>query len=210
MVRHLDNTPAVAILTSAREAPPSAARSQVKSDEELMAEYLAGVKSAFDALFARYAPILLRIMRRRLRNDDDANELVQQTFLQMHRGRNDFEAGRKLRPWLMTIAFNLQRELYRRKQRRPETPLESEPAAPSSDREPLEKAAQAELLRAALAKLPEGQRQVIELHWFEELSFPEVAEILGVTVSAVKVRAHRGYKALRQALSEVTDDDRAA
>ena len=175
-----------------------------------MAEYLAGASAAFDQLFARYAPILLRIMRRRLRNDDDANELVQQTFLQMHRGRNDFDSGRKLRPWLMTIAFNLQRELYRRKQRRPEAPLEHEPTAPSSDRTPLEKAVQAERLRAALTKLPEGQRQVIELHWFDELSFPEVAEVLGLTVSAVKVRAHRGYKVLRAALEEVTDDDRAA
>ncbi len=174
-----------------------------------MAEYVAGAAAAFDQLFTRYSPILLRIMRRRLRNEQDAVELVQQTFLQLHRARNDFEAGRTLRPWLMTIAFNLQRELFRRRLRRPEATLDAEPVAPSSDRTPFEKDAQRERLRAAVAELPAAQRQVIELHWFEELSFPEVAEILGLTVSAVKVRAHRGYKALRKAL-EVTDDGRAA
>jgi RNA polymerase sigma-70 factor (ECF subfamily) len=145
--------------------------------------------------------MLVRIMRRQMRHDDDANELVQQTFLQLHRARNDFQAGRKLRPWLMTIAYNLKREHFRRKQRRPEAPLEHEPPA-SSRRDPVEQKADRTRLRAALEKLPDGQREVITMHWFEDLSFPEVAEILGLTVSAVKVRAHRGYRALRQLLEE--------
>jgi RNA polymerase sigma-70 factor (ECF subfamily) len=182
----------------------------MKSDEELMAEYRAGSNAAFEEIFARFAPLLLRIMRRRVRNEEDASELVQQTFLQLHRARADFEEGRRLRPWLMTIAFNLQRELFRRRQRRPEAALETEPTAPQSERAPMEKAAQAERLRQAVAKLPDGQREAIELHWFEEQSFAEVALVLGVTVNAVKVRAHRGYKALRALLEEVSDDDRAA
>jgi RNA polymerase sigma-70 factor (ECF subfamily) len=182
----------------------------LKSDEELMTEYLGGSSAAFGELFSRYAPMLLRIMRRRLRSAEDADELVQQTFLQMHRARNDFDAGRKLRPWLMTIAFNLQRELFRKRQRRPEAPLDTEPLAPSSDRTPFEKAVRAEQLRNALASLPEAQRVVIELHWFDELSFPEVAEVLGLTVSAVKVRAHRGYKALRGVLENASKKESAA
>lgn len=181
----------------------------MKSDEELMAAYVNGDDSAFDELFGRYGPMLVRIMRRQIRQPEDANELVQQTFLQLHRARRDFQLTRKLRPWLMTIAYNLKREYFRRKMRRPETSLEFEPEeAPRSD--PLAKRDEAARVRNALAKLPEGQREVIAMHWFKELSFPEVAEILGLSVSATKVRAHRGYKVLRQLLEEdVTASDPA-
>src|SRR5690606_23890659 len=122
----------------------------------------------------------LRIMRRQLR-EADAQELVQQTFLQLHRARLDFDGTRKLRPWLMTIAFNLERELFRRKGRRPEAPLEHEPDDRHTPRDPIEIADDRARLRAALARIPEGQREVIVLHWLEELSFPEVAEIMGMT-----------------------------
>jgi RNA polymerase sigma-70 factor (ECF subfamily) len=173
----------------------------MKSDEELMAAYLAGDEPAFDELFRRYAPQLLRMMRRQLPQPSDAAELVQQTFLQLHRSRRDFQPGRQLRPWLMTIAFNLKREHFRRRKRRPEGPLDFEPAEPpGSRRDRLEKRGEAEQLRAALGGLPEGQRTVITMHWFDGLSFPEVAEVLGLSVSAVKVRAHRGYRALRRVL----------
>jgi RNA polymerase sigma-70 factor (ECF subfamily) len=180
----------------------------MKSDEELMEAYVAGDATAFAHLFERYSPLLIRIMRRQMRTEDDACELVQQTFLQLHRARHDFQLGRRLRPWLMTIAYNLKREHFRRKQRRPEAPLEYEPKADST-RDPLERRADRERVRAALDTLPEGQRDVIVMHWFEDLSFPEVAEILGLSVSAVKVRAHRGYRALRQVLEDVTKNGTA-
>lgn len=185
-----------------RAEPGEPSSASVKSDEQLMVEYCAGQSTSFDELFTRYVPQLLRVMRRRLGNDADASEVVQQTFLQLHRARNDFDVGRKLRPWLMTIAYNLQREMHRVRARRPEGPIEVEIAAPSSQRTPAEKSMQAARLRAAVQALPHGQREVIELHWFQELPFPDVADALGLTLSAVKVRAHRGYKALRVALEE--------
>lgn len=176
-------------------------------DEELMAAYTAGDSAAFTELFDRYAPLLLGIMRRRLSSPDEAAELVQQTFLQLHRARGDFEQGRKLKPWLLTIAYNLLREHFRRKKRRPEGALSEEPVDPTERQDPVERAQMGASVRRALASLPDGQREVITMHWFEELSFPEVAEILGVSVSAVKVRAHRGYAALRIALEGVTKGD---
>ncbi len=169
-------------------------------DSELMTAYVRGDARAFAELFERYAPMLLRIMKRKLRSDGDAEELVQQTFLQAHRARSDFDATRPFRPWLLTIAFNLQREVYRRRARRPEAPLEVEPAAPESERGGVERAQRAARLRTALAALPAGQREVIELHWFEEMGFAEVAQVLDLGLSAVKVRAHRGYKTLRELL----------
>ena len=175
----------------------------MRSDEELMVAYVAGEQAAFDALFDRYSGRILGIMRRQIKQSEDAHELVQQTFLQLHRARRDFDPRRSLRPWLMTIAYNLRREYFRRRARRPEAPLEYAPqlkAEPQPDR--LELAERALRIRQAVAQLPEGQRTVIAMHWFDRLSFGEVATALGLSHSAVKVRAHRGYKRLRQLLEE--------
>ena len=169
-----------------------------------MAAYVEGDTRAFDEIFRRFAPRLLRTVRRQVRSEEDAREIVQQAFLHLHRARHDFQRGSKLRPWLFTIALNLKREYFRRRGRRPEAPLEldgrSDPQVAPHDPVRKERAAQ---LRAALGSLPEGQREVIELHWFREMSFQEVSEVVGASVSAVKVRAHRGYTRLRQTLQEI-------
>ncbi|RLB54846.1 MAG: RNA polymerase sigma factor [Deltaproteobacteria bacterium] len=173
-----------------------------QSDERLMAAYVAGNETAFAELFHRYGGRLLRVIRRQVRSEDDAREIVQQTFLHLHRARHDFRSGATLRPWIFTIALNLKREYFRRRGRRPEAPLDldgrNDPSVPAYDPTRHERA---QAVRAALASLPPGQREVIELHWFSELSFQEVAVVVGASVSAVKVRAHRGYGRLRKSLS---------
>jgi RNA polymerase sigma factor (sigma-70 family) len=176
------------------------------SDEELMAAYIDGDAAAFRALFDRHAPVLYRLARRRLSSDDDARDVVQQTMLQVHRARHDFRRGSRLRPWLFTIAMNLVREHYRRHSRRREQPLESAPdaAEPSLEPEDAERVRErSSRVRAALASLPEAQREVIELHWFEESPYEEIAMIVGASVAAVRVRAHRGYERLREILPEL-------
>ena len=65
----------------------------MRSDEELMAAYIKGEESAFRVLFERHSPMLLRVMRHQLRRPEDARDLVQQTFLQLHRSRFDFREG---------------------------------------------------------------------------------------------------------------------
>ena len=182
------------------------------SDEDLMVAYTEGDSAAFDALFERYAKLIFRVLRRKVRREEDAAELVQQTFLQMHRARAQFEPGRKLRPWLMTIAFNLNRQLFRGRIRRPEEQLDFEPVHDKAI-DSLERASDARRIRRAVATLPKGQRDVIVMHWFEDRTFAEVAQTLGLSTSAVKVRAHRGYKALRQVLQandEIPSSRRAA
>jgi len=170
------------------------------SDEALMAAYVAGDAAAFQALFDRYADVLYRLVRRRVASDDDARDLVQQTMLHLHRARLDFRPDAKLRPWLFTIAMNLVREHYRRQSKRRTQALESAPEAvdlgarPDQARELDERSAR---VRSALAALPMQQREVIELHWFEESPYEEIAQIVGASVAAVRVRAHRGYERLR-------------
>ncbi|HEY4157386.1 MAG TPA: RNA polymerase sigma factor [Polyangiaceae bacterium] len=171
------------------------------SDEELMAAYVAGDARAFQELFRRYSPLLLRVLKREMSSSEQVRDLVQQTFLHLHRSRLDFEPGRKLRPWIFTIALNLKREYFRRGKRRRETSLDQEGVPePAVAPRGQERADAVRELAPALAALPEDQRQVIELHWFAGLSFPEVAQTVGASVSAVKVRAHRGYVALRREL----------
>jgi RNA polymerase sigma-70 factor (ECF subfamily) len=174
------------------------------TDEELMLRYARGEDAAFRAIFARYAPVLLRVVTRNVGRPADAQDVVQQSFLQLHRARADFRAGMRLRPWIMTIALNLSRDLLRRRGRRPESPADEAllaAAAPeSADTRAREEEETAARVRWALGTLPREQREVIELHWFEELSFNEIANIVGASCGAVRVRAHRGYVTLRKSL----------
>ena len=180
----------------------------MQTDEELMAAYVAGNPGAFRALFDRHAPGLERLLLRDLRQKEEARDLVQQTFLQLHRARLDFDPEKRLKPWLYTIALNLKREHFRRRRRRPEHPdseeAERQPIAPRGQE-------QSEARRSvgwALDRIPNDQREVIELHWLAGLSFPELAESIGITVAAAKVRAHRGYVKLRELLGDAGPDAR--
>lgn len=177
----------------------------MKTDAELMAAYIRGDQGAFKALFGRHAPAISALVRRRVRGAD-VNDLVQQTFLNLHRARLDFRAGDALRPWLNTIAMNCVREHYRRAARRPELPLEIETSIAAPDLAQIEEQRITRArMRRGVEALPALQRTVIELHWFEELPFAEIAKKLGASVSAVKVRAHRGYERLREAYASDYD-----
>jgi RNA polymerase sigma-70 factor (ECF subfamily) len=178
-----------------------------ETDEQLMSRYVSGENEAFQEIFRRHAPALLGMMRRHVRGSEEANDLVQQTFLHLHRARNDFRQGALLKPWLFTIGMNCLREQFRRKTRKKESPLEEEIEAKLvAEYETLEDRQEAKLrqerVRAALLVLPDNQREVIEMHWFQGRPFEEIAKMLGASLSAVKVRAHRGYTRLRAALAE--------
>ena len=100
---------------------PSASEGREQAaDEVLMQQWIEGDDRAFDELFSRYAGRLYRLMRRSVHRDEEAHELVQQSFLQLHRARKDWQPGKPLRPWLITIALNLRRQHARSRSRRPE------------------------------------------------------------------------------------------
>lgn len=167
-----------------------------------MAAYVGGDSRAFREVFLRFAPMLEAMARRRLGPGPDSDDLVQQAFLQLHRARHDFRPGMRLRPWLVTIAMNLARDLLRRRGRRPEEPIDPERVeAPMRAGGGPEGADEARRVRAALARLPEDQREAVELFWLSGLSYAEIAQIVGATEGAVRVRAHRGYVRLRALLS---------
>src|SRR5262245_54061321 len=174
----------------------------MRSDEELMLSYAQGDAASFREIFERYAPMLVRFLSRYVGRAADAQDLTQQTFLQLHRARHDFRAGMRLRPWVMTIALNLSRDLLRRRGRRVETPVDAEVLVAPETALPSDAAEVRRRVRRAVEALPREQREVIELHWFEELPFHEIAAVLGVSAGAARVRAHRAYVALRKELGE--------
>jgi len=169
-----------------------------RTDEDLMVAYVAGDRAAFDEIFRRYAPLLRRVLGRGA-GGDEVGDLLQQTFLQLHRSRADFASGSPLRPWLFTIAINVKRQRLRTLARRPEVRLGDEiegfasAAPPSSSRDDL-----GVVVSLLLKELPPAQREVIELHFVKGLSFARVAEVVGASLGAVRVRAHRGYRVLRE------------
>ena len=174
-----------------------------------MARYQVGDHAAFVELFQRYAPLLLRVMQYRLDRREDAHDLVQQTFLQLHRSRADFRPGAKLRPWLLTIAMNLKRRHLRRR-RHAETSLDGDMFDDAIAGLTWESGIDdEEQLRTLLEGLPPDQRRVIVLHWKDGLSFAEVAHVVGASLSAVKVRAHRGYAAIRASFARTEGHEAA-
>lgn len=179
------------------------------TDEELMAAYRTGDVDAFDVLFARLAPRVHAFFVRSLGNVAIADDLLQETFMKLHKARADYRPGSPVRPWLFAIAARVRIDALRRQHRLredacPETIEALGDDMGSGGREPEADAQRADLrlaVRAAMERLAPAQRIVVHLHRIEELSFAEIARLLDVTEGAVRQRAFRGYIALRQALA---------
>lgn len=174
-------------------------------DEALMERFCAGDTSAFDVLFTRHAPAVRAFLRRLSGSEAAADDLTQLTFLSLVRARGRFIAGARFKPWLYAIAANAAKDHRRRGVH--ET-LPGDDAMPQAVAEPvpMRDAGLESQVHKALAQLPEAQREAIVLHRFQGLSFSEIAEVAGVTESAVKVRAHRGYERLRELLGALAED----
>ncbi len=173
------------------------------TDEELMDAFREGDAQAFDALFSRYAPLVRSYLRRMAGGDSaHADDLLQATFLSVVRARGRFSRGARFKPWLYAIATNAARDAHRRGK---SEALTDDGTVPEQEAEPvaLKDPGLERQVQKALAQLPAAQREAIVLHRFEGLSFAEVAQVVGLTESAVKVRAHRGYEALRGLLKGV-------
>lgn len=165
------------------------------SDEALMAAYVGGDRSAFAELFRRYTPVLERLLWRSLR--DEVPDFVQQTFLHVHRARHTFAEGSLFRPWLVSIAFNLKHEHFRRLSRK----LAMDPdvlrfgARAAAEPDVMYEADQA---CRALAALPARERKVLELLCANGLSAADIATEMNTTPSGVKSLAHRARQRLRE------------
>jgi RNA polymerase sigma-70 factor (ECF subfamily) len=180
-----------------------------------MERYSKGDEAAFAELYDAIAPRLLGYLRKTTRDDFAAEDLMQQTLLHMHRARGSFIPGASVMPWAYAIARRLVTDSARRRtvERRlfADAPADEdwvtyEPAAAMASADELLHARRMESrVQQELDALPEVQRDAYRLVQQEGLSLKGAAEVLGTSVSSVKLRAHRAYQALRAVLRDPGD-----
>lgn len=172
-----------------------------------MDRYARGDDGACSELYDLLAPRLYCFLARRTRDNAAAEDLLQQTFLQMHSSRRHFAAGANVMPWAFSIARRLLIDRLRKHGREVlGDDEETQPPEPiASHRSPEDVVVHRRLtgrVQQELARMPEAHREAFVLVQCDGLSMAEAAEMLGTTVTAVKLRAHRAYEALREILGD--------
>jgi RNA polymerase sigma-70 factor (ECF subfamily) len=177
------------------------------TDEQLVDDHIDGDPSAFRELLERHHDALLRFLSRFTGSHALAEDVFQDTFLQVHQSIHDFDTSRRFKPWLFTIAANKARDALRKQNRRKAASLsasasEDGPAfvdlmaidLPGPDL-PLEEAERSRLVQASLDEMPLRQREILLLAYFQRLSYQQVADTLGIPLGTVKSRLHAAVAA---------------
>ncbi len=168
---------------------------------EFMTSYQQGEMEAFSGLYSAMKAPLQRYLWTFVRNSSTAEDLLQETFLQVHRARHTYTTPRPVRPWLYAISRHVAlmhlRTMRRRKEDLanedlPEIPVPAE----------MERYGDKATLFKMMAQLPGVAQEILILHHLLGLSFQEVGEIMGLAPGTAKVRAHRALKNLRTLAQE--------
>ena len=168
----------------------------------LMRGYLAGRLEAFDGLYAALAPRLRAYLISLCRDASVADDLLQETFMQMHRSRRTYQPGRPVSPWVFAIARHVFL-MHQRGTARRSRFLERVAAAIRADdvvRDDARAIADVDAVRRALGAVPAPQRRALLLHHVEGWTFAEIADRLGIRLNAAKTRAFRGKRRMREQL----------
>lgn len=174
-----------------------------RSDEELLECLTRSDLTALDVLYVRYGRMAFALAYRVLGDPEAAEDAVQEAFLAVWRRSASFQAGRGSgRAWLLTVVRNRAIDVVRARESRPRATgaLEDAAAFVVSESDPAAEALQnieASAVRAALATLPEEQRQAVELAFFGGLSYPEVAARTGAPLGTVKSRMRLAMERMR-------------
>ncbi len=179
------------------------------SDMELLQRHIDGDMAAFGALMHRYQRELYNFLARFTGDAALAEDIFQETFLQLHVSAGTFDMTKQLKPWLFTIAANKARDALRKNVRRQAAPLDA-PVAGSTDERtsyadfipadvvpPLEEIVNLETRQAVqtiIDDMPENLRSVLLLCYFHEFPYKEIADILNVPLGTVKSRLHAAVR----------------
>jgi uncharacterized protein len=164
-------------------------------DDELVAAALAGDSTAFAALVGRARPRVQAVADRLV--GDEAEDLVQETLLRAYLGLSQLRDPVRFEAWLCGIAVNLAKMRLRGRAREMRLVLEPVSGGGLEERELLQ------LVHQAVAVLPPGQREAVVLHYVDGLSCEEIAQLLGTSAGAVRVRLHRARQQLRHELTDL-------
>ena len=174
----------------------------------LMARAQAGDRAAYRRLLTEISPYLRSLAAAAHRDPRDVEDAVQDVLLCVHSIRNTYDPARPFGPWMVAIAH---RRIVDRLRRQGRVRLHEAPLEPdhetfgANETNYAEESADAQALRQAVARLPAGQRQAIQLMKLQELSLRQASAASGMTVAALKVATHRGLKRLRQLLAGTGD-----
>jgi RNA polymerase sigma-70 factor, ECF subfamily len=187
---------------------PRAAKSLIVSEggqelRALMIRYQGGSLEAFEEIYAQLAPGVRRYLSHLAGRSEIADDLLQETFLQMHRSRAAYNPEYAVRPWVFGLARNvflMNRRAARNWAKVHETreDLPEFPVLPEADRLGTQ-----DELRRGLAYLPADQAEALLLHHEWGFSFEEIAGIMGISAAAARARASRGMAELRVALNSI-------
>jgi RNA polymerase sigma-70 factor (ECF subfamily) len=180
-----------------------------RPDEELLGAYRRGEAGALESLIRRHHDDLMRFLVRLVGDRAGAEDVFQETFLQIHHSADVFDTSRRFKPWLFTIAANKARDQLRRNQRRRAMDL----SAPISGRsgsgdsggltfvdllkdggpspaEVVDAGERDRLVQAAVSEMPMSLREVLLLAYFQKMSYSQIADTLEIPLGTVKSRLH--------------------
>jgi len=183
-----------------------------RTDESLLTAHLEGDPRALELLIRRYKDELHGFLTRFLGSSAAADDVFQETFLQVHLAGATFDATRTFKPWLFTIAANKARDFHRKRKRRAMASLDA-PVASSGDSTTLaelvagevvqagadlEAADEATRMQRTISELPEHHREIILLGYFQRLSYQQIADVLSIPLGTVKSRMHAAVASFSQ------------
>lgn len=173
------------------------------TDEQLMARAKAGNDAAFEELYHRFARRLKGFFFLQLGGDEElAADATHDVFLRTYEARNRYQEGKNVSTWLFTIAYNICRNHYRSNayETQLSATLDTEPISDEQIEVQLDAAALDDALAQVLSELPPPLHQLFSLHYQEELTIPQVAEIVGIPEGTVKSRLHKTMNIIRKKL----------
>ncbi|HTL29890.1 MAG TPA: sigma-70 family RNA polymerase sigma factor [Tepidisphaeraceae bacterium] len=176
-----------------------------RTDEQLLSAYRDGERGAFEQLVGRYQRELFHFLVRFLGDRAAADDVFQETFLQVHQSADQFDPSRRFRPWLFTIAANKARDLIRSQARRPTNPLQASinpgddesgefmdlmQSAQAFPDEPLQREELQQLVQKTVMSMPEHLREILLLSYFHQFPYKQISDILEIPLGTVKSRLH--------------------
>ena len=197
---------------SSSKSKQSGPREKKPSDEDLIERFQKGDLYAFDLIVKRYKEQLLNFIYRFVGNQEEAEDIVQETFLRVYRKRKAYKRIAKFSTWIYTIAGNLSRTELRRRKRRKlfsvtdmgyedrDYEISDEGYNPENH---VEGVIQEEIIHAEINNLSPKFREVIILRDVQELSYEEISKIIRVPIGTVKSRVNRGRLKLQSKLKDL-------
>jgi RNA polymerase sigma-70 factor (ECF subfamily) len=191
------------------------------TDESLLKEYLHGKQGSFELLVRRHSRELHQFVMRFTGDSVAAEDIVQDSFLQVHHSAQSFDPGRRFKPWLFTIAANKARDALRRRTRRREVPFDATipggdgestsrfldllatEDAESPDEE-LQADENRQVVQQIIESMPEHLSEVLILGYYHRFPYKDIAEIIGVPLGTVKSRLHAAVVAFGERYREAT------